>query len=461
MALNLTSTSPLKVCLAALFFGCLATSKMSWILILPAIVLIFVVRVVIASEKPNLTKSILTAIAAMGLAACVIWAMYGFRYSAAPPGALDVGAPIIREAHHAGLPAAAMEALIKYKLLPESFILGLSDVFGRMTIRDGFANGHYSINGWWWFFPFCFLIKTPVPMFALLGATAWVLLRRRKKGVVYQSSPLILFIAVYFAFAMASGMSIGHRHLLPIYPALFILAGAAALVKKQQIIVLPCLGFFIFGSVYAWPHYLSYFNAASGASKKGYTRLVDSSLDWGQDLPALSAWLKDHSGNNQTVYLSYFGTASPEYFGIQARPLPPNPSLNPGLAPLEPGLYCISATHLQQLYTGVLGPWSAPLEEKYQALSRQLKDAAASGRAAMPTPILVNAIEKFKLARFARLCSVLRQRRPDAMAGYSILIFDVDEAELDKALNQAMTGLPIIRNIKGAGPYTLFGKNKR
>ncbi len=39
------------------------------------------------------------------------------------------------------------------------------------------------------------------------------------------------------------------------------------------------------------------------------------------------------------------------------------------------------------------------------------------------------------LLRFARLCHYLRVRQPDAMIGYSILVYRLDQAELNGALN--------------------------
>jgi len=70
--------------------------------------------------------------------------------------------------------------------------------------------------------------------------------------------------------------------------------------------------------------YLAYFNQVAAGPKNGYKHLVDSSLDWGQDLPALRSWLAqnpDRFGTGQR-YLAYFGTALPEWYGIKATSLP-------------------------------------------------------------------------------------------------------------------------------------------
>src|SRR5262249_2917946 len=53
---------------------------------------------------------------------------------------------------------------------------------------------------------------------------------------------------------------------------------------------------------------------------QGYRWLTDSNLDWGQDLKGLAQYRREHA--DEPFYLSYFGSAYPEYYGIQAQFLP-------------------------------------------------------------------------------------------------------------------------------------------
>ena len=122
-------------------------------------------------------------------------------------------------------------------------------------------------------------------------------------------------------------------------------------------------------SVTIRPNYLAYFNQLAGGPSQGYKHLADSSLDWGQDLPALKQWLDGEGLQRRaraSVYLSYFGTARPEYYGIQATLLagfidrrPPQPP-----APLGAGVYCISATVLDVIGRMFYKP---EYESNYQA----------------------------------------------------------------------------------------------
>ena len=71
-----------------------------------------------------------------------------------------------------------------------------------------------------------------------------------------------------------------------------------------------------------YPHFLAYFSPIVGGPAQGYQHLVDSSLDWGQDLPGLKHWLDQNRRPGEPVYLSYFGTGEPDHYGIEAVGLP-------------------------------------------------------------------------------------------------------------------------------------------
>jgi len=43
-------------------------------------------------------------------------------------------------------------------------------------------------------------------------------------------------------------------------------------------------------SLAAYPNYLPFFNMAAGGSENGFKYLLDSNLDWGQDLIKVSEW---------------------------------------------------------------------------------------------------------------------------------------------------------------------------
>src|SRR5438876_5097185 len=116
------------------------------------------------------------------------------------------------------------------------------------------------------------------------------------------------------------------------------------------------------------PDYLAYFNEIAGGPRAGYRHLVDSSLDWGQDLPGLKAWLDENTDGiaGKPIYLAYFGSADPEWYGIHATSLPRDPSSKSAAAGLTAGIYCVSATVLQQVYADQMGRWSQSYEDEYR-----------------------------------------------------------------------------------------------
>jgi hypothetical protein len=127
------------------------------------------------------------------------------------------------------------------------------------------------------------------------------------------------------------------------------------------------LGLTIAAAVWIHPHFLAYFNWASGGPDRSPPRLIDSNLDWGQDLLALQKWWRQNIPD-QPIGLAYFGQINPSIFAMRGEPfpwfLPPvrpgTTSLLPGMsltnlvgpAPkLTPGYYAVSATLLYGL------PW--------------------------------------------------------------------------------------------------------
>ena len=327
---------------------------------------------------------------------CLVWAAYEFRYSAfAEQGGAGSAfykfKSIAECCRHLVRKGVAIQWMAKHHLLPEAYLYGAAYILMHLE-RYAFWNGDYSTSGWRLFFPYCFLVKTPLPLLALAGTLAAIALRRlkleRRTSSLYEIVPLWSLIGVYACIAISSTLNIGHRYILPLYPPLFILCGgAAAWLRSKRAtmrMLLPVLlALFLVESARAYPHYLAYFNQITGR-EHAYEHLADSSLDWGQDLPGLKQWLDRHGWDGspkRRVFLTYFGTAEPEHYGIRASLLPveripPNPS------PPQPGLYCVSATSLQCVYAQQ-GAWTDKYETSYQALRKYLEGvqyAAAGGR---------------------------------------------------------------------------------
>lgn len=272
---------------------------------------------------------------------------------------------------------AALVLLAAFRFQPRA--LWAEYAFQREHLKgghDAFLMGQYG-GGWWFYFPVAFALKTPLPAMVLAIGGAIGLHRRRQ-----YLAALLVPLAIFFGASVFSGLNLGYRYLLPVLPYLFVLAGGVVPAGNQSgsgpslsdavtvdgttenrrwpravrtafIALLLC--WYVIGTLRVYPHYLAYFNELAGGPAAGGRYLVDSNLDWGQDLPGLRAYMA--SRGLEQVYLSWFGTAPPERYGVRQVPLP---GVFPSRAEIQhrvyhpqrplPGTYAISATLLQGVY---------------------------------------------------------------------------------------------------------------
>jgi hypothetical protein len=471
----LCAPSPARLIVSAIIFGLACVAKYSSVLLLPICVVLIGARALHkapwtwrgrALSRAQQGVFIAGAIATHVLiSAAIIWAFFGFRYS--PVGDSPPFIQFIRPwgwvLAHAGFQANIINALRAWHILPEAFLYGYTYVVDTAQVRAAFLGGDYSIYGWWYFFPYAFLVKTPLPTLllcslGLIAAIRAAFVSAAKPGgarpLAASIVPLLALAGIYWAFSLTSNLNIGLRHLLPAYPPLFILAGAVGpwAARRGRIAVAGCVAAAALVAIDSFairPHYLSYFNALVGGPKNGWRHLADSSLDWGQDLPALVRWLKENRRPGEPLHLSYFGTSEPAYYGIDAIEMPMIHDFHqqhPWYW-LQPGLYAISATMLQHVYMPIRGEWTLALEKEYQsyhgndAVFRTLKESPHGHPevfSQMRPEIWAMAWNRYEQLRFARLCHYLRARGPDAFAGYSILIFRLEESELQKAVDGSL-----------------------
>lgn len=213
------------------------------------------------------------------------------------------------------------------------YFTGLSMVFHRVAGGNTtYFLGEVSNLGWRNYFPIVYLIKEPLTfhiltLIALLYAV-WLARRRPGGGGLsshFSEFAMLTFILIYWAVSIKGNLNIGIRHLLPVFPFTFILVSAtiinfsnrlicggrtSANLAQGVLIVLILWQAFLVVSVY--PHFLAYFNEAVGGPDNGYKYVVDSNLDWGQDLKRLKSWTEEN--NIEKIYIDYFGGSSPEYY---------------------------------------------------------------------------------------------------------------------------------------------------
>jgi len=120
-----------------------------------------------------------------------------------------------------------LETVARYHLLPESYIFGLADVRIMSDYYTSYLFGKIDPHGIWFYFPAAFAIKSTLPLLLLLGLAAGMIAAGRLRcwrEMLFLTIPP----AVHLAVAMSAGTNIGLRHILPMYPFLYVLAGGAA-----------------------------------------------------------------------------------------------------------------------------------------------------------------------------------------------------------------------------------------
>ncbi len=235
------------------------------------------------------------------------------------------------ETRHEFLQAATVLSLIVFVALltipPAYFFRGfqpwLSGFYQFLTLSQeglpAFFLGEYSSHSWWSYFPVAFLIKTPMGSLVLI--TLSLVFYRAGSPLRYRQALFLVLPVILIFLAMTQAKTnIGLRHILPIYPFLFVLASRLATIRLRRawlaplLIGIPVL-FTAISSLRMAPHQLAYFNESVGGPEQGYLYLSDSNLDWGQDLKGLKAYMEKEK--LPIIYLSYFGTAPPYYYGIR------------------------------------------------------------------------------------------------------------------------------------------------
>jgi hypothetical protein len=463
--------SPARFSIAALSLSGLFLTKFSAPIVLPVLATMSIWQIfseqsiavdfgqfrTVLAKKLNKACAIAAAWSVLGLSVfCAIWLSFSFRYSAWTENVPNHD----EEAWHwsyvledRGVLTKAVSFAREHQLLPEAYLYGLAHVHKHQDDRPAFLDNQWSVVGFASFFPRAFLYKTPLPILGLLALALYVAIARRDSRRGFNLlNPFVLFVLVYAAFAVSAQLNIGHRHILPIYSALFIGCGAAVdlLRRNQRVLFAGAIAVLLFlqigESVAGRPNYLAYFNQIAGGPGRGYQHLVDSSLDWGQDLPSLKTWIDNRTEivGARPLYLNYFGSADPRWYGINAKRLPEDHSTGDrSFAMLRGGIYCISATMLQSVYAREIGAWSLTYEQQYQRALGQIE--RYQGTASNPparVALIANdgalswarKIHVFERLRSERLCAYLRHRAPIAQIGYSIFVFDLTDDDVRRAL---------------------------
>jgi hypothetical protein len=321
-----------RTVILGLAIGLALLAKVSALIYLPAALI--VVLLAWRSAGNAIHPYVGGALVAGLVAVLVIWA--GYRFSVGPinegrtgePAPVATAAPVRRPSEL----KRQIATLLRTPVFPApGYVRGVLDLRqeNRVGERKNYLLGQPILEGRWSFFPVALGVKTPLPFLLLAGIGAIALAaaaRSRRSTMVPPLAAAAMLLA-----AMAANINIGVRHVLPIYPPLAVCVAVGILTLWNRLpsgrlriagrlAALGLAGWLVVESALAHPDYLPYFNQLAGRHPERV--LLDSDLDWGQDLGRLADTLRARRVPH--VWITYHGKVD-----LSRQGLPPFTELPP------------------------------------------------------------------------------------------------------------------------------------
>jgi 4-amino-4-deoxy-L-arabinose transferase-like glycosyltransferase len=335
--------------LAALTLGLALLTKFSTFLLVPYFMLIAGLWALAEQHgklRPALRSAIRwgtrTAVLCAVAFAAVVWPVYIIHTAAYPPERQASDTQSILANH----PDQSLARIVEW-MADKPVIRGAGQYgLGLMMVKQRSTGG----NTIYWlgrvvkaggplYFPLVYFLKEPLAWWLLTALAVSSLIVRSRRKHEHKHKPrkgewladhfdetvMLLWLGIYWLTSVTSTLNIGVRHLLPVYPfTILLVSGRLSAVmhwlKRNNPLRLRwaaaaiaiLMGWYVFESISVFPHYLTYFNQVAGGPSGGYRYVVDSNLDWGQDLKRLSQYLNKQGV--ERVELDYFGWADPAYY---------------------------------------------------------------------------------------------------------------------------------------------------
>lgn len=178
--------------------------------------------------------------------------------------------------------------------------------------------GDYSTEGWLWYSLAAMAFKTPVAaLIALLVAVS-----SSKRWLSRADWFIAGMIGVILVASLFNRVNIGLRHVLPVYPLIYLYLGRISLLWPMKwmkpLLIALALGYTA-ASAAIYPDYLSFFNGFVGGAGQGHHYLDDSNLDWGQDLGRIGAVAEQYP--DEPLYVATNWMFEPKAYGFEAQRL--------------------------------------------------------------------------------------------------------------------------------------------
>lgn len=339
----LENPSGTNVVFAGIAFAFAQLLKFNLILLYPFFLLLTIFWTITKVSEHKLKNFFLLVaklILLIAVAWVLIWFIYAFHTKNLPRDLQLRYVEIFTQGHPAGkllIPFTAF--LSQYELLRPwgYYMLGVDMATQRASGgHTTYFMGELSASGWISYFPIVYIIKEPLAFHLLtIAALLFVALSIKKPfwrtGLQqikewiadhFTQFAMILWLAIYWFASLSSNLNIGMRHLIPLLPFTYALVAWTTIqwlssgeekFKKMKIVFMASLLLWQAGTmIKVYPNFLSYFNELAGGPAGGSRYVVDSNLDWGQDLKRLVRYVTEN--NIKKIKVAYFGGGDPQYY---------------------------------------------------------------------------------------------------------------------------------------------------
>jgi len=339
----LKDSSRKNLIIAGIVLGLAQLAKFSVILLLPFFGILIIVWAITKSSGfkeflKNSGRYFVSCLLIGLIALSLIWVVYQYHAWNYPPEKQAQDTKSILASDNEFLSNLTIWMADKPVLRPfAQYSLGLIMAIQRTSGGDiTYFLGKVSSAGWKTYFPIVYIIKEPLAFHILLVISllyvAWLIkkpfwkkpIQRTRIWLIshFPEFSMLVFIAIYWLTSITSNLNIGVRHLLPVFPFTVLLVSRTITLwlkppylKAKKAFLCLLLLWQAFNVISIYPHFLAYFNEIVGGPDQGYIYLVDSNLDWGQDLKRLSQWV-DKKGIDK-IYVDYSGGYDTRYYSAE------------------------------------------------------------------------------------------------------------------------------------------------
>ncbi len=225
---------------------------------------------------------------------------------------------------------------------------------------NSYLRGVWQKGGWWYYHLYGLTIKVPLGVWVLALLAVFLGLTAKGYAVPWRDELTVLAPAAIVLTLVSAEHGFSHhlRYVLPMFPFCFIWMSKVGLAfgRKERlpaVVTSGAVAWVVLSSLSIYPHSLSYFNEWAGGPANGSAHLVDSNIDWGQDLLFLRDWLREHP-EAKPLQLAYFGAFDARVAGIEFT-APPNGSSDDERQELgpHPGWNAVSVNQLRGMAYGI------------------------------------------------------------------------------------------------------------